>query len=88
MGLRVVLHALVEPMFKAQQPWALMGSSASVLQGIPDYTPPDIDLMTTMEGAYIMEGADRALRRDGAAGRLQRARAVRQLLRHLRGRRA
>ena len=56
-GLRVVLHALVEPMFKAQQPWALMGSSASVLQGIPDYTPPDIDITTTMEGAYIMEGA-------------------------------
>ena len=43
-------------MFKAQQPWALMGSTASVLQGIDDYTPPDIDLVTTMEGAYIMEG--------------------------------
>ena len=34
-----------------------MGSTASVLQGIPDYTPPDIDLTTTMEGAYILEGA-------------------------------
>lgn len=44
-------------MFKAQQPWALMGSTASVLQGIPDYQPPDVDFTTTMEGAYIMQGA-------------------------------
>ena len=56
-ALREVLHAIVPSMFKTQQPWALMGSTASVLQGIPDYTPPDIDLTTTMEGAYIMQGA-------------------------------
>jgi len=52
-----VLHAIIPSMFKAQQPWALMGSCASVLQGIPDYVPPDIDITTTMEGAYIMAGA-------------------------------
>jgi hypothetical protein len=56
-SLRSVLHAIVPPLFKAQQPWALMGSTASVLQGIDDYEPPDIDLTTTMEGAYIMAGA-------------------------------
>lgn len=43
--------------FKAQQPWALMGSTASVLQGLEGYSPPDIDLVTTTEGAYIMSGA-------------------------------
>jgi hypothetical protein len=43
-------------MFKAQEPWSLAGSTASVLQGFPGYDPPDIDLATTMEGAYIMEG--------------------------------
>jgi hypothetical protein len=52
-----VLAQIVPAMFKAQQPWALMGSCASVLQGIDGYTPPDMDLVTTMEGAYIMEGA-------------------------------
>lgn len=52
-----VLNAIVPSMFKAQQPWAVMGSTASVLQGIPDYVPPDIDLACTREGAYIMEGA-------------------------------
>jgi hypothetical protein len=51
------LRAVVPAMFKTQQPWALMGSLASVLQGLPDYAPPDIDLVTTREGAYIMEGA-------------------------------
>ncbi len=51
------LHAIVPPLFKAQQPWAVMGSTASVLQGIPRYVPPDIDIVTTMVGAYIMEGA-------------------------------
>lgn len=56
-ALRQVLHAIIPSMFKAQQPWALMGSTASVLQGIPDYVPPDIDLACTMEGAYIVEGA-------------------------------
>jgi hypothetical protein len=56
-ALREVLHAIIPSMFKAQEPWALMGSSASVLQGIPDYVPPDIDLACTMEGAYIMQGA-------------------------------
>jgi hypothetical protein len=52
-----VLDAVVPAMFKAQQPWALMGSTASVLQGIPDYSPPDIDLTTTSDGAYAMERA-------------------------------
>lgn len=56
-ALSEVLHAIVPTMFKSQQPWALMGSTASVLQGIPDYVPPDIDLTTTMEGAYLMAGA-------------------------------
>ena len=56
-ALAVVLEHIVPAMFKAQQPWALMGSLASVLQGMPGYSPPDIDLVTTMEGAYIMEGA-------------------------------
>jgi hypothetical protein len=51
------LHAIIPSLFKSQQPWAIMGSTASVLQGIPGYVPPDIDLTTTMEGAYIMEGA-------------------------------
>ena len=52
-----VLRCVVPAMFKAQQPWALMGSTASVLQGLENYSPPDIDLATTTEGAYIMEGA-------------------------------
>jgi hypothetical protein len=55
-ALAAVLRTVIPAMFKAQQPWALMGSTASVLQGIDDYVPPDIDLVTTMEGAYIMEG--------------------------------
>ncbi len=55
-ALSAILRCIVPSMFKAQQPWALMGSTASVLQGIDDYAPPDIDLVTTMEGAYIMEG--------------------------------
>jgi len=54
-ALRSVLRWVVPAMFRAQQPWALMGSTASVLQGIDDYVPPDIDLVTTAEGAYIME---------------------------------
>jgi hypothetical protein len=52
-----VLKAIVPAIFKAQQPWALIGSTASVLQGLDGYSPPDIDLATTSEGAYIMEGA-------------------------------
>lgn len=55
-ALAAVLRCVVPTMFKAQQPWAIMGSTASVLQGIDDYVPPDIDLVCTMEGAYIMEG--------------------------------
>ncbi len=51
-----VLRCLIPTMFKAQEPWAIMGSTASVLQGLPDYCPPDIDLATTRNGAYIMEG--------------------------------
>jgi len=54
-ALRAVLRWIVPAMFRAQQPWALMGSTASVLQGIDGYRPPDIDLVTTAEGAYIME---------------------------------
>jgi hypothetical protein len=51
----VVLRAVIPGMFHSQQPWALMGSLASVLQGIPDYEPPDIDLATTVDGAYVMQ---------------------------------
>lgn len=56
-ALRSVARQVVPAMFKSQQPWALMGSTASVLQGIDSYTPPDIDLVTTRDGAYIMQGA-------------------------------
>jgi hypothetical protein len=56
-ALRSVVSQVVPAMFKSQQPWALMGSTCSVLQGIDGYAPPDIDLVTTMKGAYIMEGA-------------------------------
>lgn len=52
-----VMRQVVPAMFKSQQPWALMGSAASVLQGLDGYSPPDIDLVTTMEGAYIMAGS-------------------------------
>ncbi len=52
-----VVRQVVPAMFKSQQPWALMGSTCSVLQGIDGYSPPDIDLVTTMQGAYIMQGA-------------------------------
>ena len=55
-ALDAIVHCMIPAMFKAQQPWALMGSLASVLQGIENYRPPDIDLVTSMEGAYIMEG--------------------------------
>jgi hypothetical protein len=56
-ALVAVLHDVIPAMFKSQQPWAIMGSTASVLQGLDGYSPPDIDLVTTMTGAYIMEGA-------------------------------
>ncbi len=56
-ALRSVARQVVPAMFKSQQPWALMGSTASVLQGIDGYAPPDIDLVTTRDGAYIMQGA-------------------------------
>lgn len=56
-ALVVVLSCVIPAMFKSQQPWALMGSTASVLQGLDGYAPPDIDLVTTMTGAYIMQGA-------------------------------
>jgi hypothetical protein len=56
-ALEAVMQAIIPSMFKSQQPWALMGSLASVLQGMPDYVPPDIDLVTTTKGAYVMEGA-------------------------------
>ena len=55
-ALRVISRCIIPSMFKAQEPWALMGSTASVLQGVDNYSPPDIDLVTTMNGAYIMEG--------------------------------
>jgi hypothetical protein len=55
-ALVAILRCVITTMFKAQEPWALMGSTASVLQGIDGYRPPDIDLTTTREGAYIMEG--------------------------------
>jgi hypothetical protein len=55
-ALVAIMRAIIPSMFKAQQPWALVGSCASVLQGLPDYQPPDIDLATTMTGAYIMSG--------------------------------
>jgi hypothetical protein len=55
-ALATIMQSIIPSMFKAQQPWAVMGSLASVLQGMPDYTPPDIDLVTTQKGAYIMEG--------------------------------
>jgi hypothetical protein len=55
-ALITIMRCIIPSMFKAQQPWALVGSTSSVLQGLPGYEPPDIDLATTMEGAYIMEG--------------------------------
>ncbi|MBF6599280.1 MAG: hypothetical protein IVW36_02080 [Dehalococcoidia bacterium] len=55
-ALATIMRCIVPAMFKAQQPWAIIGSTSSVLQGLPGYQPPDIDLATTMEGAYIMEG--------------------------------
>jgi hypothetical protein len=56
-ALSASVDAIIPTMFRAQQPWAVMGSTASVLQGIPNYTPPDIDLVTTRDGAYIMSGS-------------------------------
>ena len=55
-ALAKVMRCVIPAMFRSQQPWALMGSLASVLQGMPDYIPPDIDLVTTTKGAYEMEG--------------------------------
>ena len=56
-ALSACIDAVIPTMFRAQQPWAVMGSTASVLQGICNYTPPDIDLVTTRDGAYIMSGS-------------------------------
>ena len=56
-ALSASINAVIPTMFRAQQPWAVMGSTASVLQGICNYTPPDIDLVTTRDGAYIMSGS-------------------------------
>ncbi len=55
-ALRATVRCVIPSMFKAQEPWAVMGSTASVLQGVDGYSPPDIDLVTTLNGAYIMEG--------------------------------
>ncbi|MHB8378192.1 MAG: nucleotidyltransferase family protein [Dehalococcoidia bacterium] len=55
-ALKTMMRCIIPSMFRAQQPWAVVGSTASVLQGLPDYQPPDVDLATTMEGAFIMEG--------------------------------
>ena len=55
-ALTKIMTCIIPAMFRSQQPWALMGSLASVLQGMPDYTPPDIDLVCTAHGAYEMEG--------------------------------
>jgi hypothetical protein len=54
-ALHEIMGCIIPAMFRTQQPWALMGSLASVLQGMPDYTPPDIDLVATSTGAYAME---------------------------------
>lgn len=56
-ALSACIHAVIPTMFRAQQPWAVMGSTASVLQGLCNYPPPDIDLVTTRDGAYIMSGS-------------------------------
>jgi hypothetical protein len=56
-ALSACIDAIIPTMFRAQQPWAVMGSTASVLQGLCNYTPPDIDLVTTRDGAYIMSGS-------------------------------
>ncbi len=54
-ALVTVLHRIVPAMFKHQQPWALLGSTGSHLQGLP-VEPPDIDIATTLAGAYLMAG--------------------------------
>ncbi len=55
LALRTVLRRIVPAMFMHQQPWALLGSTASCLQGLP-VEPPDIDIATTLAGAYLMSG--------------------------------
>jgi hypothetical protein len=54
-ALAAIMRCIVPSMFVAQQPWAVIGSVASVMQGLPDYRPPDIDLASTAEGAEIMQ---------------------------------
>ncbi len=54
-ALNIVLRRIVPALFKHQQPWALLGSTASSLQGLP-VEPPDIDVATTVPGAYLVSG--------------------------------
>jgi hypothetical protein len=48
-----VLRLVVPDLERRGLPWALVGSSASCLQGLP-CVPKDIDLASNREGAYLM----------------------------------
>ena len=72
-ALRTIMRCIIPSMFKAQQPWALMGSTASVLQGIDGlhsarHRPRDDD-----GGRVHHGGLHRHVRRRRPAGELQRA---------------
>lgn len=54
-ALRTLIRRIVPALFMHQQPWALIGSTASSLQGLP-VEPPDIDIATSIPGAYLISG--------------------------------
>lgn len=54
-ALTTVIRRIVPALFMHQQPWALVGSTASSLQGLP-VDPPDIDIATSVPGAYLISG--------------------------------
>jgi hypothetical protein len=54
-ALKTVIRRIVPALFMHQQPWAVLGSTASSLQGLP-VEPPDIDIATSIPGAYLISG--------------------------------
>jgi hypothetical protein len=57
MALRRILEAFeiaMQHLLQVDEPWALTGSANLFLQGV-DIVPRDIDLISTMEGAYAIQ---------------------------------
>lgn len=54
--LRHVIHDIVVRLADLHTAWSLIGSANLALQGV-EVGPRDIDLLTTLDGAYLIEGS-------------------------------